>query len=80
MTAPDHATKPLENTLRERGHPYMDGRHKAGHDVVGLPSKFPHSPSAACDSFTEAPPSITFFANPGAAIAIFSAKKRASAA
>ena len=23
MTAPDHATKPLRNTLRERGHPYM---------------------------------------------------------
>ena len=24
MTAPDHTTKPLENILRERGHPYMD--------------------------------------------------------
>jgi len=24
MTAPDHAMKPLENILRERGHPYMD--------------------------------------------------------
>jgi hypothetical protein len=23
MTASDHATKPLRNTLRERGHPYM---------------------------------------------------------
>ena len=23
MTAPDHAIKPLENFLRERGHPYM---------------------------------------------------------
>ena len=23
MTAPDHTTKPLENILRERGHPYM---------------------------------------------------------
>ena len=23
MTASDHATKPIENTLRERGHPYM---------------------------------------------------------
>jgi hypothetical protein len=23
MTAPDHAMKPLENILRERGHPYM---------------------------------------------------------
>jgi hypothetical protein len=23
MTAPDHATKPFRNTLRERGHPYM---------------------------------------------------------
>jgi len=24
MTAPDHTTKPLENILRERGHPYME--------------------------------------------------------
>ena len=24
MTAPDHAIKPLENILRERGHPYME--------------------------------------------------------
>ena len=24
MTAPDHTTKPLKNTLRERGHPYME--------------------------------------------------------
>jgi hypothetical protein len=24
MTAPDHATKPLEKILRERGHPYMN--------------------------------------------------------
>lgn len=23
MTAPDYTTKPLENILRERGHPYM---------------------------------------------------------
>jgi hypothetical protein len=23
MTAPDHATKPFETILRERGHPYM---------------------------------------------------------
>ncbi len=23
MTAPDHVTKPIRNTLRERGHPYM---------------------------------------------------------
>ncbi len=25
MTAPDHVTKPIRNTLRERGHPYMPG-------------------------------------------------------
>ena len=34
MTASDHATKPLRNTLRERGHPYMTlGAREAG----GLP-------------------------------------------
>jgi hypothetical protein len=27
MTAPDHEIKPLENILRERGHPYMDTLH-----------------------------------------------------
>jgi hypothetical protein len=36
MTAPDHATKPIENTLREWGHPYMDGRRKAGHDAENI--------------------------------------------
>jgi len=25
MTAPDHTTKPFENILHERGHPYMRG-------------------------------------------------------
>jgi hypothetical protein len=31
MTASDHATKPLRNTLRERGHPYMTlGAREAG--------------------------------------------------
>ena len=35
MTASDHATKPLRNTLRERGHPYMTlGAMEAG---WGLP-------------------------------------------
>ena len=33
MTASDHATKPLRNTLRERGHPYMNsGASDAGGD------------------------------------------------
>jgi hypothetical protein len=26
MTAPDHTTKPHENILHERGHPYMSSR------------------------------------------------------
>jgi hypothetical protein len=36
MTASDHATKPLRNTLRERGHPYMTlGAGDAGCDAPG---------------------------------------------
>ena len=34
MTAPDHAIKPLENILRERGHPYMHTDN--GNVVVGV--------------------------------------------
>jgi hypothetical protein len=34
MTAPDHATKPFETILRERGHPYMASR-RNGRDDCG---------------------------------------------
>ena len=46
MTAPDHTTKPLENILRERGHPYIEsysarfGRRRRG-----------HAPSATASSY-----------------------------
>jgi transposase-like protein len=40
MTAPDHATKPFETILRDRGHPYMasrrDGRDDCGAAVLAV--------------------------------------------
>ena len=37
MTAADHTTKPLENILHERGHPYMNiGSRRS--ELASLPS------------------------------------------
>ena len=61
--------------------PGVDGRHKAGHDVVATALRIrltPQAPHATRSPMRRRRSRI--FANPGAAIAIFSAKKRASAA
>src|SRR3984957_16132312 len=49
MTASDHATKPLRNTLRERGHPYMTlGASDAGGDAPGDAGRL-----ASCDGMRQ---------------------------